>query len=101
MRSNRSALARASPAGPSTSTITSCPSGSTASTKRSAFMRSSSTSSTRTGRLLFDGRPQTRHQPLPVDRLDQVLVGAEGASQTLVVFNGDDDHRHVVAERPD
>src|SRR5260221_387770 len=76
-------------------------SGSGASTKSSAFVASSSTSKTRRGFLPRGRGPEPRDHPLAIDRLHEMLVGAEWPRQALVVLDRHHDDGHVVAERAD
>src|SRR5256885_3643664 len=101
MRSKTCDPARAYPSRPSVSTVISWPSRSRASTNRSAFIRSSSTSKTRKAILLRDRGPQPGHQALAVDRLDQILVVAHRPGQTLVVLDRHHHHGHAMLDRPD
>src|SRR2546425_1395043 len=103
MRSNRSAGARASPAGPSRSTTTSWSSSSAAS-KSSTFIGSSSTMRMRKffprlARGLTDRRRIESLEPCletePVDRLGEVVVGSERQRRVGLGLHRDDDHRHA------
>src|SRR3989442_14165474 len=103
MNSTRSARARASPAGPSRSTTTSWSSSSAAS-KSSTFIGSSSTMRMRKffprlARGLTDRRGIESLEPCletePVDRLGEVVVGAERQRRVGLGLNRDDDHRHA------
>src|SRR5438445_988086 len=100
MRSNRSARARASPAGPSRSTTTSW-SASSAASNSSTFIASSSTTRMRKLSPLRRGRAtgagleslEPRLESEPIDRLGEVVVGAERQGRRRFSFHADDDHR--------
>src|SRR5258708_26357502 len=99
MRSKASINARSRPFVPSRSTVMSYPSGSRASTNRSAFIASSSTSKIRKGGLPRHDIGQPLDQPDAVDRLREVLVRAERPALPLVVLHGHDYHRDVLGQR--
>src|SRR2546430_5202339 len=99
MRANRSASARASPAGPSRSTNTSW-SDSSAASNSSTFIASSSTTRMRKLSPLRRGRTtgaglesfKPRLESEPIDRLGEVVVGAERQGRRRLGFHADDNH---------
>src|SRR2546425_5110331 len=103
IRSNRSARARSWLRTGSATTTTSWPSCSSTSVKSSRLSASSSTKSRRVGRLLPAPADRDLLEPSVqahvIDRLAEVVIGAQRPRPAFVVLDRDDHHRHVTRAR--